>query len=256
MATPPTASDKSADAHSHPPDDSTNMTSDDLEDLANNKLSQLTGDKTPKYDPYITVTTPSGKSEKQHKSSACRFFSDPHRDSTSRLDQIRAFSRYDEQSHHSFQYSEDGELEPLTHLEDPVTLLVCSKELIWLAAVQIYGIKRNGVFIDHIPTRLIMEPHIRLQLKVYRLKERANPDEKGDWEWFGGFEKGTVEVEGQYVQLLNPETIYTTVEERMNAPGYAFNSSELVALACMMYGNLRSETDRLPTISWSDTFPY
>ena len=63
-------------------------------------------------------------------------------------------------------------------------------------------------------------------------------------------------MEGRYIQLLNPETIYTTIEERMNAPGYAFNSSELVAFACMMYGNLRLETDRLPTISWSDTFPH
>ncbi|KIM71403.1 hypothetical protein PILCRDRAFT_82813, partial [Piloderma croceum F 1598] len=159
-------------------------------------------------DPYITVTTLSGKSVKQHKSSACRFFSDPHRDSTSRLDQIRAFSRYNELTNHSFQYSEDGESEPLTRLEDPAALLV------------------------------------------------ANPDEKGDWEWFGGFEKGTVEVEGRYIQLFNPETIYTTIEERMNAPRYAFNSTELVAVACMMYGNLQSETNCLPTISWSDTFPH
>ena len=118
----------------------------------------------------------------------------------------------------------------MTCLEDPVTLLVRSKELIWLAAIQIYGIKQNGVFIDYIPTCLITEPHIQLQLKVYQLKARANPDEKGDWEWFGGFEKGTVEVEGWYIQLLNLETIYTTVEEQMNAPGYAFDSSELFAL--------------------------
>lgn len=256
MATPSTAADESAATQSQPPDNSTNVTSDDLEDLAHNELSQLTGDKTPKYDPYITVTTLTGKSVTQHKSSVCRFFSDPHRDSTSRLDRIRAFSRYDEQSNHLFQYSEDGESEPLTRLEDPAALLVRSKELIWLAVVQIYGIKQNGVFIDYLPTRLITEPHIRLQLKVYRLKARANPDEKGDWEWFGGFEKGTVEVEGRYIQLLNPETIYTTIEERMNAPGYAFNSSELVAFACMMYGNLRLETDRLPTILWSDTFPH
>ena len=40
----------------------------------------------------------------------------------------------------------------------------------------------------------------------------------------------------------------------MNAPGYAFNSSELVTFTCIMYGNLWSETDRLPTILWSDTF--
>ena len=83
MATPPTASDKSGGTQSQQPNVSTNVTSDDLEDLANNELSQLTGDKTPNYDPYITVTTLSGKSVKQHKLSACRFFSNPHRDSTS-----------------------------------------------------------------------------------------------------------------------------------------------------------------------------
>jgi hypothetical protein len=101
-----------------------------------------------------------------------------------------------------------------------------------------------------------MEPHIQLQIKVYRLKARANLNEKGDWEWFGGFEKGSVEVEGQYIQFLNTETIYTTIEQQMNAPAYALNSSELVTFACMMYGNLWSETDHLPTILWSDTFPH
>ena len=72
MATPSAASsDKSAATQSQPPDNSTNVTSDDLEDLANNPLSQLTDDGTPKYDPYITVTTTSGKSVKQHKLSVC-----------------------------------------------------------------------------------------------------------------------------------------------------------------------------------------
>ena len=107
--------------------------------------------------PTSLVTTPSGKSVMQHKPSVCQFFSDPHRNSTLWLDQIHTFSHYNKPSNHSFQYSEDGKLEPLTCLEYLTVLLVCSKELIWLTVVQIYRIKQNGIFIDYIPTHLIIE---------------------------------------------------------------------------------------------------
>jgi len=75
-------------------------------------------------------------------------------------------------------------------------LLVRSKNLIWLAIVEIYGIKQSGVSVARLPTRLLGEPNVCVTVRITRVSQRETPDGDGDWEWFGSFEKTTMDVEG------------------------------------------------------------
>jgi hypothetical protein len=64
-----------------------------------------------------------------------------------------------------------------------------------------------------------------------------------------------MDVEGRWLQLLDPAIIRHSRNEQF-APGYGFHSAELVAVASLLYGNLRSDLDRFPSAPWTDSFPY
>lgn len=157
---------------------------------------------------------------------------------------------------HVFGVEEGESSEPFTCVEDPAALLVRSKDLVWLAIVEIYDIKQGGKPVDRLPARLLTEPNIRVTVQICHLRARAIPDDKGDWEWYKGFEKVSLEVEGCWLQLLNPEVIYPSQGQQEALPRYAFNSSELVAIACLLYGKFCSDADRFPSCAWTDRFPY
>lgn len=89
-----------------------------------------------------------------------------------------------------------------------------------------------------------------------RLRSRVKANADGDWEWFQGFEPSKFEVEGRWLQLLNPDVTQSTASGREGSPGFLFHSSELMAVACLLYGNLHTLNDRLPNVSWTETFPY
>ena len=116
--------------------------------------------------------------------------------------------------------------EPFCAVQDPAALLVRSKDLIWLAVVEIYRIKQSGISVARLPMRLLGEPNIRITVRITRLSQRANPNDDGDWEWFGSFEKTTMDVEGRWLQLH--------FRDEVIVPGYGFHSAELVAVASLL----------------------
>ena len=60
-----------------------------------------------------------------------------------------------------------------------------------------------------------------------------------------------MDVEGRWLQLLDPAVIQQSCDELI-IPGYGFHSAELVAIASLLYGNLRSDLDRFPSALWTD----
>jgi hypothetical protein len=117
--------------------------------------------------------------------------------------------------------------------------------------VEIYGIKQSGVSVARLPTRLLGKPNVRVTVCITRVSQRETPDGDGGWEWFGSFEKTTMDVEGRWLQLLDPAVIQQSCDELI-IPGYGFHSAELVAITSLLYGNLRSDLDRFPSALWTD----
>lgn len=242
----------------------THSASEVLEELAETELSRLSGAlPKPKYDGYVTVNSTSGKEIRQHKSSVCRIYSEPLtvRDSRERLERVRGFPRSAPSKGVATAFGvEAGEpAEPGLTLQDPVAVLVRSKDFIWLAVAEIYGIKQGSTVLNHIPTRLLGDPNVRTTARIMCLSSRSGtPDNDGEWEWFGPFEKTTIEVEGRWLQPLNPAIIRSTRtgSDDVAVPGYAFDSGNLIDIATTLYGNLKKDLDRMPSVPWSESFPY
>ena len=90
---------------------------------------------------------------------------------------------------------------------------------------------------------------------------QGSENDSGDWEWTGQFESltgsnSTCEVEGNWIQLLNPATAPPTRQGNVNLTTYRFLSAEVVAVASLLHETIKSQSDRLPIVPWNDTFPY
>jgi|SRR5882762_89043 hypothetical protein len=83
-----------------------------------------------------------------------------------------------------------------------------------------------------------------------------------DWEWTGRFKSlagtnSTFKISGVWIQLLNPKVLPPTRPNTdANLTTYHFLSIELVAIADLLHEQLEEQFDRLPNITWSDTYPY
>jgi hypothetical protein len=264
----------SQDTSDHPssvlPDASSSETAlpePDLEDLAAIQFSQTANLDTvcsSSFDPYVQVEA--GNAFKQHKSTILRLYSDPLTtlDSKDRLKRVRGYSRYNEPAKNtSLAVTGQGETEPQVSVEDPVALLVRSKDLMWLSVAQVVEIKCDGLAVQGISTRLFSEPNVKLKVQIMRLvalKETGQIVE-GDWEWTGQFERlagsnSICSVESRWVQLLDPSVISSARDGKDGMMTYAFQSQELMAITALLYNVVQAEVDSLPCVPWSDTFPY
>lgn len=127
--------------------------------------------------------------------------------------------------------------EPRVHIEDPAATLICSKNLIWLAVVQISDIRTDHTGIQSLPTHLLSEPNFLIQVQLMCLVPVLPGQESntGDWEWTGHFESlagtiSTFEISGAWIQLLN-STVLPPMQPNTDAnlATYLFLSIELVA---------------------------
>jgi hypothetical protein len=264
---PPTTNDTPNAAHAPPSPDHLEDDSigDQLEALAEEGLERLAAPAAEpvtkiKHAAYVQVHSSSGKVVEQHKSSVCRVYSEPLtvRDSRERLERVRAHPRHNTKPNAmagQVVITADTE-ESLVRIEDPTALLVRSKDLIWLAVAQITDIKQSGVSVDCLTRRLLTEPNVRVVVRVMRLRPRVIVGPEGDWEWFGWFESSSHEVDGGWLQLLDPDVIKSSRVGREDTLGYVFKSSELLTIALLLFGNFRSEADRFLTVTWSRDFPY
>lgn len=238
-----------------------------LEDLATQELSRMsasvdpaaTATSKPKHEAYVLMNSSSGKEVQQHKSSVCRVYSEPLtvRDSHARLERVQGYPRNITASAPApaFGVESGSPSEPCISIQDPAALLVRSSEHIWLSVVEIYGIKQGSTILNRIPVRLLREPNVRIIVRITSLSSREDVDNMGDWGWFGQFEKSTFEVEGRWIQPLDPSIINSS-RHGPTVPGYTFKTSELVEITIQLYGNSRHELDCLHSVSQSDTFPY
>ena len=175
------------------------VTANDIEALSCVELSNsLSQDSEPlKIDAYVTVTTSSNKEIQQHKGAACHIFSEnlTIKEAQTHLECVHGYEHHSPTISTSTTFgSEEGDSsEPLTDIQDPAIILVHMHKFIWLAVVEIYEIKKGGVLVDKIALRLLSEPNVRVTVKVLSLKPSNDEDSQGDWHWFVGFEKSTID---------------------------------------------------------------
>lgn len=232
----------------------------DIEDMASELLQQPSQPVHLRhsYNPYVEIDSGNGKCIRQHKSTVCRILSEPHAalESTDRLKRVRGYSRYqDVISDISLGNTDEDESNAVLRTQDPAAFLVRSKDLIWLAIGEIVTIRQHGTAIDVLPARLLAEPNVRLTTRIMELACLSG-NEEGDWEWTGQFKRSTCDINGHSVQLINPTIIHSTRPGRDQMPTYCFRSSELLVIAAVLYGNIHSEINTVPCVSWCEIFPY
>jgi len=208
-------------------DDNTRFEAD-VEDLASSKISSF-GTSSRKYEAYLPVDG----GPNQHKSIFLQLFSRPFSiaESKDRLKRVRDFSRFDTSGNGLSLAQKTDPQDPLVALEDPAAILVRSMDRVWLAVVQIIDIKLDNLGVQTLPVRLLKEPNVRLKVQLMQLvptEKPPNPDsEEGDWEWTSQFEKAfgtslSCEIDGEWVQLLNPSIPPSTRLRREHESTYHF----------------------------------
>jgi hypothetical protein len=236
----------------------------DAEDLATDELTHLKDSATDKYEAYLVIDADKGGNTTKHKSSILRIFSDNDPNSTDRLKRVMDLSRFDPAGRglavgHTFDPTE-----PCVSILDPAATLVRSKDLIWLALVQIVDLCLDNSGMQTLPTRILGEPNVGLRVQVMSIApvaQGSKNEDGGDWEWTGHFEKlagstSTCEISGHRLQLLNPAILSPTCPGNKSPKTYRFSSVETVAIAKLLHEKLRNESDRLPTVPWTTSFPY
>lgn len=213
------------------------------------------------YDAYIEIDSSNSRHIWQHKSTICHILSEPHTalESTDHLKHVRGYSCYQDIKMNKTEIplgsTEGDQTNAILQTQDPTAFLVRSKDLIWLAVGEIVTIRQSGKAVDILPVQTLAEPNIQLTTWIMQLVGLFGNDE-GDWEWTGQFTRSTCDLEGHSIQLLNPTIIRSTRPGHNQMPTYCFKSSELLAIAALLYSNLNSEINALPSVPWSEMFPY
>jgi hypothetical protein len=234
----------------------------DAEDLATDQLLQQ--DPTAnKYKAYLVIDGDTGGDTMKHKSSILQILSNNDPNSTDRLKRVMDLSRFDPSSRELAIGQSFDPQEPKVSIQDPAATLVRSKNLIWLAFVQIVDLRLNNAGMQSLPTRILGEPNVRVKVQIMSVSPVAQgcESEEGDWEWTGHFESlprttSTCEIEGHRLQLLDPAVLAPTRPGNKNMKTYRLLSSETVAVAKLMFKKLKDETDRFPKVPWGSTFSY
>jgi hypothetical protein len=136
----------------------------DIEDMAGEELSHLecNSPSQMKHEAFLVVDAELGGNTYQHKSSILRIFSDNNPNSMDHLKRVQDLSQFNDTSQGLAVGDISDPNEPRVHIEDPATTLVCSKNLIWLAVVQISDIHMDHTGIQSLPTHLLSEPNVSI----------------------------------------------------------------------------------------------
>ena len=238
----------------------------DLDDLAGIvEALDLTDEHTPRPSPFVSIDPNDPMSKKVHKASVLRLYSSPLTitESRDRLKRVRGFSRYDETKLTGVEASPpDSEDDESLHVQDPATALVTSDSRYYLAVIQILSIRRDGKDLQSLPGQFITEPNIRFQAQIMKLGlitlENDHQPDTADWEWNGSFEARAVlrDLDGRFIQQINPDRQRASRGRNAGEDTYVFKSSELRAIAAMMYERLYQDRGSFPSVPFSDSFPY
>lgn len=240
----------------------------DLEDVINSDPSSSLPDEAGgnHYDAFIE--TAPGK--KQHKGTILKIYSAALsvKDSKDRLKRVCGLSAFNNPSRTSPDMPNiNDDHAPIITIEDPIATLVRSNGHVWLALGIVVEAKVNGTRVSSLPTSLAFEHNVRLRAQIMKIKPIDNSDSGGDdeeqWEWTGSYETLTGqtssrELDGRFVETINPSTAFSTQPGRQDDQTYRIASSTLRFVASMLFERVRenSETNQLPTVTLSQTFPY
>jgi len=236
----------------------------DLDDITGLADASNLNARPPPYDPWVLID---GK--KVHKATVLRLYSNPFAvsDSKDRLKRVRGFSQYDESLPASGSSPEipaavasDSENPETVCIRDPaVTLVRCNKQ-VFLAVVQITGIRHNAAQIQTLPVKYLHEPnvHINGQIMKLALLDASHQPDGPDWEWNGAFEARSIfqHAEGNWFELINPVIQLASRGRNVGSDTYAFQTAELRAFAALLYERVGQDLDRLPEIPQTPSFPY
>lgn len=234
----------------------------DLDDVMGEEEVASFGDGKPLYSPWVEID---GK--KVHKASVLRIYSNPlaTSDSKDRLKRVRGYSQYNKtpeiQAAHLCQSAATlTEGIPLLEVEDPAVILVRSNKRVFLALFQILAIRINSKNVQSLPAAHLHEPNVRIHGQIMKLSlcDISHQPDGPDWEWNGAFEHRSAfqNAEGQWIDLIDPEVQRASRGRNIGSDTYAFRSTELRAMAAMIYQRISNDVSRLPEIMQTETFPY
>ena len=156
-AHPPEPNGPAADEHI--PANTDVLYEPDLEDMAAEELTHLEASHS-KYEAYLIVDGDTGGSISQHKSSILRIFSNNNANSMDHLKQVQDLSCFNE-SGRGLGFSDLSDpQESRINIEDPAATLFRSKNLIWLAVVQMVDIRLDNIGLQSLPTHLLGRPNV------------------------------------------------------------------------------------------------
>jgi hypothetical protein len=236
----------------------------DLDDLAGIvEASNLAGEHAPAPSPFVSIDPNDPASEKAHKASVLRLYSSPLTitESRDRLKRVCGYSRYDESKLMSAEAPSPAEDDDSLHVQDPAATLVNSDSHQYFAIIQILSIQHDGKNVQSIPGRFISEPNVCFrQIMKLGLITQGNdhqPD-AADWEWNGSFEARAVfrDLDGHFIQQINPDRQRASRGRNAGEDTYVLKSSELRAIAAVMYERLYQDGGSFPSAPLSDSFPY
>jgi hypothetical protein len=233
----------------------------DLEDMAAEELSH-SDTSCPKHDAYFIIDRDAGGSTSKHKSSILRIFFHSDANLTDHLKCMQDLSYFNESGKGLGFGNISDPQEPKINIEDPAATLIRSKNLIWLVVVQVVDIRLDHISLQSPPACLLGQPNVQIKVQVMHLAPvKLGEENDDDWEWTGCFEcltgtNSTCEIDSNWIQLHNPAMSPPTRQGNINLMMYRFLSTEVVAVANLLHEKLKSQFDRLPTVAWSETFPY
>lgn len=263
--------DHSAIAESTVPDLTTDdFLQPDLDDLAGNALSVSSLPEIPsnlKAPPtaYVSINSGDSTSKPIHKSSILRLYSSPLtlHESRDRLKRVRGYSRYNEVKTDSIEATDPGNDDADTlDVQDPAFVLVQCDKHIFLAVIQVLGIRRDGKDIQSISSHLLIEPSTRVNGQIMKLSPILVDDStshqfgSADWEWNGSLEPGGVlrDLYGRFISQADPQLQRASRGQNMGEDTYVFKTNELRGIAAVMFERLSMDT--LPRVSITESFPY
>jgi hypothetical protein len=148
-------------------------------------------------------------------------------------------------------------------VEDPALTLMHSNGMVFLAVVRLLDICIDSVSTQRLPLHLLHELNVRAHAQVLSLActDVSHQPDGPDWEWTGLFEAGAgnsglCDIEGNWVDVINPVVQARSWGSNIGTTTYAFCTAELRAMAAILYEWLKQDIHCLPTLSSMDTFPY
>jgi hypothetical protein len=247
----------------NPPTDLSTNEEPDVDDLAGAaEIVESQGSKAPEA--YISIDPGNPSSKPVHKSSILCIYSNPLtiNESRDRLKRVRGYSCYNEVKNTVIEAASMGnDAEDRLEVQDPAfTLVHCSRN-IFLAVIQVLGIRHDGKEVASVPSCLLREPNIRIHAQIMKLspihfQDINHQPESADWEWNGNFETQGVlcDLSGRFIEQVDPQLQPASRGRNVNEETYVFKTSELRAIAAMMYERLEKES--LPKVAITDSFPY